>query len=86
MRNKWKIMIVVALLCAGYLSSFILYAKENTKIWSGDGQKYIVYSKEQSALYAIHKPLLYFAYYGFGRMYIIGHHTDPDGNISGHYY
>jgi hypothetical protein len=86
MRKKQKILIVVLLLGTAYLLSFIAHAIENTKVWSGDTQKYIVYSNDQLALYLIHKPLLYLVYYGFGRMYVVGHHTDPDGNKYGYYY
>jgi hypothetical protein len=73
-------------LVAVYVASFLLYSCTHTVVWSGDKKHYTYYSQGSVFLPALHKPLLYVQYYLFSRPYVIGHHQDPDGRVSGYYY
>jgi len=77
---------IFLLFIAMYLLTFLLYSINNTKIWSGDKNKYTYYSENNRILFYFHKPLLYIQYYIFDKPYVFGHHHDPDGNNSGYYY
>ncbi len=78
--------IILVLLLVTYVLSFVLYVAANTKKWSEDDEAYVVYSKNNKALFLFHKPLLYVYQYALGKPYVLGLHTDPDGRPHGHYY
>ncbi len=86
MRGKMNKRIFLVLLLVAYVLSFVLHVATNTKKWSEDDDAYVIYSKNQNGLFLFHKPMLYIYQYAFGKPYIFGHHTDPDGKPHGYYY
>jgi hypothetical protein len=77
---------LTAILLSIYAVSFVQYSVSNTKTWSVDKKEYTYYEEKDISLFKLHKPALFIQHYVFNKPYVIGHHHDPDGNKSGHYY
>jgi len=70
---KKKLGLLALWVAALYGASYALFRASNSEIWEKDGRRYVIFPKEQVALYYVFRPIAYID----GAITGIGFHIGP---------